>query len=135
MKLPRSNSSANLLKEQLARAEKMDAGGALTKDFTKLDKIIVGICGGDGIGPIITAGSPRVFWRSLFERMKLPRAKLSPAGHRRPYHRKQAGHKRKPCPADVLADIKACDVILKGPTTTPKGGTTGKRQRDIETGA
>ena len=26
-------------------------------------------------------------------------------------------------PDDVLAAIKACDVILKGPTTTPKGGT------------
>ena len=25
-------------------------------------------------------------------------------------------------PADVLADIKACDVLLKGPTTTPMGG-------------
>lgn len=29
----------------------------------------------------------------------------------------------KAIPDDVLAQIKACDVILKGPTTTPKGGT------------
>ena len=26
-------------------------------------------------------------------------------------------------PEDVLAEIKSCDVLLKGPTTTPKGGT------------
>jgi isocitrate dehydrogenase (NAD+) len=26
-------------------------------------------------------------------------------------------------PADVLAEIKSCDVLLKGPTTTPMGGT------------
>ena len=29
----------------------------------------------------------------------------------------------KAVPDDVLAEIKACDVLLKGPTTTPKGGT------------
>ncbi len=29
----------------------------------------------------------------------------------------------KAIPDDVLASIKACDVLLKGPTTTPKGGT------------
>ena len=28
----------------------------------------------------------------------------------------------KAVPEDVLAQIKACDVLLKGPTTTPKGG-------------
>ena len=26
-------------------------------------------------------------------------------------------------PAEVLSEIKKCDVLLKGPTTTPKGGT------------
>lgn len=26
-------------------------------------------------------------------------------------------------PSDTLAAIKECDVLLKGPTTTPKGGT------------
>lgn len=31
--------------------------------------------------------------------------------------------KGKAIPDDVLAEIKTCDVILKGPTETPKGGT------------
>ena len=29
----------------------------------------------------------------------------------------------KPIPDDVMAQIKECDVLLKGPTTTPHGGT------------
>ena len=29
----------------------------------------------------------------------------------------------KAIPDDVLAAMKACDVLLKGPTETPKGGT------------
>ena len=37
-----------LLIEQLARQDKMEAG-EVAKDFTKMDKITVGICGGDGI--------------------------------------------------------------------------------------
>ena len=31
--------------------------------------------------------------------------------------------KNQPVPDDVLEEIKTCDVLLKGPTTTPKGGT------------
>ena len=48
-----------LLREQYARAEKMmNAPDAV--DYAKLDKIIIGCCGGDGIGPIITAEARRV---------------------------------------------------------------------------
>ena len=48
-----------LLKEQFARAEKMKNAPAAV-DYSKLDKIIIGCCGGDGIGPIITAEARRV---------------------------------------------------------------------------
>ena len=43
----------------------------------------------------------------------------------------------KAIPDDVLAEIKTCDVILKGPTETPKGGTmesanvTMRRELDL----
>ena len=41
-----------LLREQLVRSDKMEqATGA--KDYTKLETIRIGICGGDGIGPVI----------------------------------------------------------------------------------
>ena len=39
-----------LLDEQLARAERIKGVKEFT-DYEKLDKIIIGVCGGDGIGP------------------------------------------------------------------------------------
>ena len=39
-----------LLNEQIARERKMEQDKRYT-DYKKLDKIIIGICGGDGIGP------------------------------------------------------------------------------------
>ena len=48
-----------LLREQLQRNEEIKE----TKDFvdySSLEKIIIGVCGGDGIGPVITAESARV---------------------------------------------------------------------------
>ena len=40
----------NLLEEQIARQQKMENDSGAT-DYSNLDKIIIGICGGDGIGP------------------------------------------------------------------------------------
>ena len=48
-----------ILEEQLKRVERMNA----TKDpidFDKLDKIIIGVAGGDGIGPAITEQGSRI---------------------------------------------------------------------------
>ena len=48
-----------LLLEQIEREKKMESEqGAV--DYEKLDKIVIGICGGDGIGPIISAESERL---------------------------------------------------------------------------
>ena len=43
-----------ILEEQIARQRKMETQNEYT-DYKKLDKIIIGVCGGDGIGPIISA--------------------------------------------------------------------------------
>ena len=50
---------AALLKEQLTRVDTLKEQGDFI-DYAKLDKIIIGVCGGDGIGPTITAQSRRV---------------------------------------------------------------------------
>ena len=58
-----------LLKAQLERNDRIKA----TKDFTdyaKLDKIVIGVCGGDGIGPVITAESARVLKYMLADEVK-----------------------------------------------------------------
>ena len=53
-----------ILREQIARAERMeqDAGAV---DFTKKEKIIIGLIGGDGIGPIIMKQAVRVLEKLL----------------------------------------------------------------------
>ena len=48
-----------ILTEQIARQQRMEQEKKFT-DYEKLDKIIIGICGGDGIGPIISAESERL---------------------------------------------------------------------------
>ena len=48
-----------LLEEQLKRVENMKAQGDFI-DYKSLDQIIIGVCGGDGIGPAITAQAERV---------------------------------------------------------------------------
>ena len=48
-----------ILEGQLAPIEDMNAQGEFT-DYASLETIKIGVCGGDGIGPIITAEAARV---------------------------------------------------------------------------
>ena len=48
-----------LLREQLERSDKM-AQDTKAKDYTSLDTVIVGLCSGDGIGPVIMAEAQRL---------------------------------------------------------------------------
>ena len=48
-----------LLEEQLEREDRMEADDE-KKDFANLDHNVIGFCGGDGIGPVITAESRRL---------------------------------------------------------------------------
>ena len=48
-----------LLEKQLKRVEAMKAQGDFI-DYSKLDKIVIGVCGGDGIGPRITHEAARI---------------------------------------------------------------------------
>lgn len=108
-----------LIEEQLARQEKMEQGSA-PKNFSEMDKITVGIAGGDGIGPIIMAQAERVLEKVLADEIGKGKVVLKKIEGLTIENRMAAG---KAVPDDVLAEIKACDVLLKGPTTTPKGGT------------
>ena len=48
-----------ILEDQLVRVENMKAQGDFT-DYKALDTLRIGICGGDGIGPIISKEAGRV---------------------------------------------------------------------------
>ena len=108
-----------LLVEQLARQDKMEAGES-AKDFTQMDQITVGICGGDGIGPIIVKEAERVLRFLLADEIASGKIVLKQIEGLTIENRLALGQA---VPADTLAAIKDCDVFLKGPTTTPKGGT------------
>ena len=106
-----------LLEEQLDRVAKMDS----TKtDFTTKKCVTIGVIDGDGIGPIITAQAHRVLEKLLAEEIAAGSIVLKQINGLTIENRVACG---KAIPEDVLAEIKSCDVLLKGPTTTPHGGT------------
>ena len=108
-----------LLNDQLARVERME-NGEKAKDFTAMDKIVVGVCGGDGIGPIIVNEAKRVLDVLLKDEIDSGKIEIREIEGLTIENRLA---QNVPIPADTLEAIKACDVLLKGPTTTPKGGT------------
>ena len=108
-----------LLTQQLQRQERM-AQGSPAKDFAHMDRIVIGLIPGDGIGPIIMAQARRVLERLLADEIASGRVELRDIQGLTIENRTAQG---KAIPEDVLAAIKDCDVLLKGPTETPKGGT------------
>ena len=108
-----------LLEEQLARVENMEKG-ATAKDFSKMKTITVGLVGGDGIGPIIMKQAEAVVRKLLAEEIESGKIVMKTIDGLTIENRMALGQS---VPDDVLAEIKSCDVLLKGPTTTPKGGT------------
>ena len=111
-----------ILREQLERAEKMK-NAAPANDFSKMDKIIIGTCGGDGIGPIITEWAKKILEQLLADEIACGKVEIRDIEGLTLENRFACGQS---VPDDVLAAIKECHVLLKGPTTTPKGGTGGK---------
>ncbi len=109
---------AELLKKQLARVEAMKAEKEFL-DYSKLDTIIIGVCGGDGIGPAITRSAHKILEFLLADEVKAGKVEFRVIDGLTIENRVKAN---KPIPDDVLAEIKACHVILKGPTTTPRAG-------------
>ena len=107
-----------LLQDQLARVDRMSAVEEQT-DYAALNPIIVGILGGDGIGPFIAAEAQRVL-ESLLQ-VPLDAGKITFRVIEDLTIEKRA-EVRQAIPDDVLEEIKECHVTLKGPTTTPRKG-------------
>lgn len=107
-----------LLEEQLKRVEAMNANKE-DLDFASLRPIIIGIAGGDGIGPAITAQGKRVMEALLADWVKEGKVEFRDIDGLTIENRVAANQA---IPDDVLAELKQCHVILKGPTTTPRKG-------------
>lgn len=107
-----------VMKEQLERNERIKAQKEFV-DYGKLDQIIIGVCGGDGIGPVITAEAARVLQFLLKGQVDSGKVAFKTIDGLTIENRAAQG---KAIPDDVLAELKKCHVILKGPTTTPRKG-------------
>ena len=107
-----------LIREQSDRSDKIKAQGDFV-DYEKLDKIVIGVCGGDGIGQIITKESARVLEYMLADKVKTGKVEFKVIDGLTIENRVAAN---KAIPDDVLEELKSCHVILKGPTTTPQQG-------------
>lgn len=106
-----------LLTAQCARAERMKNPPA-RKDGK--EKIRIGLIDGDGIGPIIVRQAKKVLSSLLKEETESGKAELVDIDGLTLENRLRSGAS---VPEDILEKIKTCDVLLKGPTETPKGGT------------
>ena len=99
-----------LLRSQLARCEKM-AGDSGKTDFAALDKTVIGICDGDGIGPIIMKQAEKLLSVILSDEIAAGKAELRRIDGLTIENRLALG---KSVPEDTLAAIKNCHVLLKG---------------------
>jgi isocitrate dehydrogenase (NAD+) len=107
-----------LLEKQHARAEKIKMEKDWT-DYATVKPVIIGVLGGDGIGPHITAEAQRVLEHLLADEVKSGKIEFRVIEGLTIERRSEVN---KPIPDEVLEEIKKCHVLLKGPTTTPKKG-------------
>lgn len=107
-----------LLEKQMERIAKIKASPDWI-DYSKLKPIIIGVVGGDGIGPYIAKDAQRVLEFLLQDEAKKGKVEFRVIEGLTIENRVAC---MKPIPDDVLEEIKKCHVILKGPTTTPRKG-------------
>lgn len=107
-----------LIESEYDRIGRMKADQEIT-DFEKLEKIIIGILPGDGIGPIIMKEALRVLNDLLGPEIASGRIELREIEGMTIENRAAT---LQSLPDDVFEEIKKCHVIIKGPMVTPRAG-------------
>jgi len=108
----------NILEEQLERVERMKKAEEWI-DYANLKPIVIGIIGGDGIGPYITKEAKRVLEFLLKKEIEDGKVMLQVINGLTIENRARL---MQTIPEDILVEIRKCHVLLKGPTYTPKKG-------------
>lgn len=103
---------------ELDRVDRMKAAGEWIK-YDEVEPIIIGVVGGDGIGPYICKHAHNVLEFLLKDEVDKEKIKFKVIEGLTIENRAKV---KKAIPDDVLEELKKCHVILKGPTTTPKKG-------------
>lgn len=106
-----------LLNGQIERARRLE--NTETFDFTQRP-LTIGLIPGDGIGPIVMKSGNDILNLLLKDEIASGQIVLRNIEGLTIENRLA---KNESIPSDVLAEIKQCHVLLKGPTTTPGGGT------------
>jgi isocitrate dehydrogenase (NAD+) len=109
---------AKILDEQLIRVESMKKAQDWI-DYNKISPVIIGVIGGDGIGPYIAKETKRVLEFLLKDEVATGRVVIKDIIGLTIRNRAKA---MKAIPDDVLEEIRECHVLLKGPLHTPKKG-------------
>lgn len=109
---------AEIIEQQLARIERMKQETEWV-DYGTVSPVTVGLLGGDGIGPAISAETRRVLEHLLADEAASGRVEFRNIDGLTIENRAAQG---KAIPDDVLAQIRDCHVTLKGPTHTPEKG-------------
>ena len=107
-----------VLQQQLERVERLKEEGDWV-DYSNVSPIIIGMLGGDGIGPTISAETQTVLEYLLRDEVASGKVEFRVIDGLTIENRAE---KMQSIPDDVLAEIKQCHVTLKGPTHTPEQG-------------
>lgn len=107
-----------LVNDQMARVERMKADQDWI-DYDSVSPVVMGIVGGDGIGPYISEHAQRILEFILRDEIEQGEVEIRVIEGLTIENRAE---RKEAIPADILEELKACHVILKGPTTTPKKG-------------
>ncbi len=107
-----------VLEQQLDRIELLKQEGDWT-DYGSIKPIIIGMIGGDGIGPTISAETRTVLEYLLRDQVDSGKVVFRDIEGLTIENR---AAQLKSIPEDVLEAIKQCHVTMKGPTHTPEQG-------------
>ena len=107
-----------VLLEQLGRVERLKSEPDWI-DYSQISPIVVGMIGGDGIGPYIAVESQTVLEYLLKDHVATGKVQFRVIEGLTIENR---AARLQSIPDDVMAEIKECHVTLKGPTHTPEQG-------------
>jgi|TARA_B100000315_G_scaffold260088_1_gene319203 isocitrate dehydrogenase (NAD+) len=107
-----------VVREQLERVERLKNEPDWV-NYSSVSPIIIGMLGGDGIGPMISNETQKVLEHLLRDDVSSGKIDFRVLDGLTIENRAE---KMQSIPDDVLVEIKKCHVTLKGPTHTPEQG-------------
>ena len=112
-----------MLREQYERNERIKRAAEESVSLADKDTIVIGMTPGDGIGPVIMDETRQVLETLLADKLASGAVSLKTIDGFTLERRLETGET---VPSDVIEEMKTCDVLLKGPTTTPNAAMGGR---------